>query len=126
MPVPPVALQVAPEPGTPLAFLGTYVATALFFSLTAHLAARYVLGDVPPARALVVGAVLALVAVALVRFPPPVILLAALVVDFLAIRTVYRLAYRTTALVTVVHYTVTLLGGLVITYGLRILSTAPV
>lgn len=125
MPVPPVPLQATPQPGTPLQFLGTFVVTALFFSLTAHLAARYVLGDVPASRALAVGTTLAVVSVALVRFPPVVIILLAFVTDLLAFHLAYRLAYRTAALVTVAHYTVTLLVVFVVTQGLRIISTAP-
>lgn len=116
---------VAPASGGPVAFLGTFVATALFFGVTAHLAARYVLGDAPVARAFLVGTVPAVVSVALIRFPPWVIVPTALVGDFLAIHAVYRLRYRTTALVAVVHYTVTVLAALVLTYALALLETAP-
>jgi len=40
---------------TPVSVLGTIVLFALFLSVTAHLAARNVLGDVDPRRALYVG-----------------------------------------------------------------------
>lgn len=125
MPSTAVVLQATPTPGTPLQYLGTVVVTALFFSLTAHLAARYVLGDVPASRALAVGTSLAVVVVALVRFPPVVIIPLAIATDLLAFHLVYRLTYRTAALVTVAHYTVTVLLTFVVTQGLRILSTAP-
>jgi hypothetical protein len=123
--VAPLPLQSVPESGGPLAFLGTFVLTALFFGLTAHIAARYVLGDVPVRRALVVGVVPAVAVTALIRFPPVVIIPAALLGDFLALRAVYRLRYRTTALVAIVHYTVSVLLAVVVGNTLRILSTAP-
>lgn len=126
MPISSVPLVVGPQAGTPAQFVGTFLLTAVFFSLTAHIAARYVLGDVPPVRALAVGIPLAVVVVALVRLPPLVIILLAFGVDLLAFHLVYRLAYRTATFVAVAHYTVTLLLGLVITYTLQILSTAPV
>ena len=40
---------------TPITVLGTTLLFALFLSVTAHLAARNVLGDVDPRRALYVG-----------------------------------------------------------------------
>lgn len=118
-------LQLTPTSGGPVAFLGTVVATALFFGVTAHIAARYVLGDVPVERALVVGAVPAIAVTALIRFPPAWIIPVALVGDFLAIRAVYRLRYRTTGIVAIVHYTVSVLVALVVRNTLLLAGTAP-
>ena len=119
-------LQATPEPGNLTAIVGTFVLGALFYSLTAHIAARYVLGDVPVTRALVVGPVPVLVSLLLIEFPAAVILAVGLVADFAAIHVVYRLKFRTAALVTVVHYTVTILLIFVLSYAVAFLSTAPV
>jgi len=126
MVAPTAPLQVAPQAGTLPQLVGTFVVSVLFFSLTAHVAARYVLGDVPIRRALLVGLVPALTTTVLIRYPPIVIIALTVVCDFLAIQTVYRLAYRTTALVTGAHFTLTVLTSLVVAYALAIFSTAPV
>lgn len=121
-----LVLQVTPKSGNLVAIVGTFVLGALFYSLTAHLAARYVLGDVPAKRALLVGPVPVLTSIVLINFPTVVILAVGLVADFAVIHAVYRLKYRTAALVTGVHYTVTILLIFVIAYLLALFSTAPV
>ncbi|MFB6106735.1 MAG: hypothetical protein ABEJ70_07155 [Halobacteriaceae archaeon] len=120
------ALVVAPTAGSPIAFAGTFLVTAVFFSLTGHVAARYVLGDVPATRALALGVPLAVVAVALVRRHPLVVLAVAAAVDLGAAHLAYRLRFRTAALVVVVHVTVTVLSSLVLAWVLAVLRTAPV
>jgi hypothetical protein len=119
------SLQVTPTAGSPVALLGTLVLTALFFGVTAHIAARYVLGDVPPGRALIVGVVPAVSVTALIRFPPWIIILVAVVGDFLVVRAAYRLRHRTTALIVVVHFTVSMLLSLVVGGITLLLGTAP-
>ena len=120
-----VVLQATPKPGTIPAIVGTFVLGALFYSLTAHIAARYVLGDVSPKRALVVGPVPVLVSLLLIEFPVILILVVGLVADFAAIHAVYRLKYRTAAFVTVVHYTVSILLIFILAYAIALFSTAP-
>ena len=121
-----VVLQTLdPAAGSPLAYAGTFLLAAAFYATTAHLAARYVLGDVPLVRAAVVGAVLAAVSVALQRFGPLVVIGVTIVVDFVTIRTTYRLAHRTAALVTLVHYTVSVILGITVYNLISLLATAP-
>ncbi|MFC6731379.1 MULTISPECIES: hypothetical protein [unclassified Haladaptatus] len=119
------ALQVVPAEGGPLAVAGTFVLGALFYALTAHIAARYVLGDVPPTRALMVGPVPALVTILLQQYPVAVMLLMGFIADFLAIRFIYRVRLKTGGLIAVVHYTVTVLLALVLANLVALLGTAP-
>ncbi|WP_232686926.1 DUF7473 family protein [Halobacterium zhouii] len=119
-------LQIEPGAGTLTQFLGTLVAGWLLFSFTAHVAATYVLGDVPWKRAFVVGVVPAIVTVALVRYNPLVIIAVGLLADFAAVHVVYHLKYRTAGLVVVMHYVVSLALVLLAANLLALLSTAPV
>ena len=118
-------LQVEPGAGTLTQFAGTLVAGWLLFTFTAHVAATYILGDVPWKRAFVVGVVPAIVTVALVRYNPLVIIAVGLLADFVAVHAVYRVKYRTAALVVVMHYVVSLALVLFAANLLALLSTAP-
>ena len=118
-------LQVGPAAGTLLALVGTFLVTVVFYAATAHIAARYVLGDVPIARALAVGVVPAVVSFLLQQYGPGVSILLAAGADLVAIRTIYRLKYRTAAIVALVHYTVAAILGITIYNLVALLSTAP-
>lgn len=120
------AQPVEPATGTPLAFVGTFLVSWLLFAYSAQVAATFLLGDVPWRRAAVVGLVPAAVNVALVRWTVPLIVAVAVAADFAAIRTVYRLRYRTAALVTAMHAVVAVVLGVGVTYLWRLLGTAPV
>lgn len=122
--VSPVALQVSPAAGGPLEYVGTFLLTAAVYSLTAHIAARNVLGDVPIKRALLVGPVPAGVALLLQQYGAPAFALA-IAVDFVLIRYVYRLKIRTTALVTFIHVVVSILLLVVVLSAYRLVGTAP-
>jgi len=117
--------QIEPATGGPLAYLVTFLLGALFYALTAHIAARYVLGDVPYRRALLVGVVPAAVTTLLSAAPIPVIIVASFLADLVAIRQVYRLRTRLAALIAVVHYTVTILLAFTLRGLVELLSTAP-
>jgi hypothetical protein len=121
--VPP--LQVDPATGGPLALFGTFVLAAVFYSITLHIAARYVLGDAPVGRAFYVGVLLALVAVLLQRRGPAVVIAATVTFDAFLISAIYRLSWKSTALVTVIHYTVSVLVGITIYNLIALISTAP-
>ncbi|MFW5974037.1 MAG: DUF7473 family protein [Natrialbaceae archaeon] len=120
--VAPASAGVVAQAGTsPLAIGGTVGLLALFLSLTAHLAARNVLGDVPAAAALGVGIGPAIVSVAtqLLSIHGGVGVAVALVVDGMAIHLLYGEPRRTSAYITAIHVIVTVilgsvLGGLVI------------
>jgi hypothetical protein len=116
--------QVSPATGSPLAYIGTFLLAAVVYSLTAHIAARNVLGSVPVKRAVVVGPVVAAVVLLLQQYGALAFLLA-LVADFVLIRYVYRLKLRTTALVTFIHVIVSILVLVVVLSAYRLAQTAP-
>ena len=118
-------LQVEPAAGGVLAFVGTFLFGWAFFTFTAQIAATFFLGDVPWRRAVVVGLVPAVVNLALIRYQVALILAIALVADFVAIHMVYRVRYRTTALVTLLHAAASIALSVPLTYLIGLLGTAP-
>jgi len=120
----PLVLQAPPSP---ISVLGTVGLLALFLSITAHLAARNVLGDVSPTKALGVGAAPAAVSVAtpLLSLPGVAGIFAAIVVDGVAIKLVYDQPRRVTLSLLAVHAIVSVLLGTVLFGGLILLSTVP-
>jgi hypothetical protein len=117
--------QIEPVQGGPLAFLGTMLVGWLFFSFTAQIAARYLLGDVPWKRALAVGAVPAVTTVALGRYSVVLIAAVSLAVDAAAIHAVYRVRSRPAGPVAVGHYVASVLLAALVAYLLALFSTAP-
>ena len=117
-------LQTTP---TPIAVLGTVGLLALFLAVTAHLAARNVLGDVAPSKALGVGIGPALVSVGteLLGVPGGGGVLVALGVDVVAIHLLYGQPRRTTAYITAIHAIITVLLGSVLIGGLIVLASLP-
>ena len=116
----PFALQAAPSP---MAVLGTVGLLALFLSITAHLAARNVLGDVAVVKALGVGVGPAVVSTgtALLSLPGVLGVFVAFAVDAVAIQLLYQQSRRTTGLITAIHAVITVIlgtvvGGVVILY----------
>jgi hypothetical protein len=120
-----VVAQVQPAPGTLGQYVATFLGGWLLFAFTAHVAATYVLGDVPWKRAVLVGLAPAVVTIALVRYTPLVIVAVSLAADLAAVHAVYRVKYRTAALVVVMHYVVSLALVLLAANVLAILGTAP-
>lgn len=112
---------------TPLAIAGTAALFALFLSVTAHVAARNVLGDVDPRRALLVGPVPAVVAVGstALNVHPALAIALAIALDAGAIAYAYGRSRRLTAYVTFIHLVVTVLLGTVLFALAILLSTAP-
>jgi hypothetical protein len=111
-----VPLQTGVGSAPPLAVAGTVALFALFLSLTAHLAARNVLGDVPVRNAFLVGPIPAAIAVvaAALELPSLPAVGVALVVDAVLVRYVYDLDRRLTAGVTLVHAVVSVILGSVL------------
>lgn len=110
-------LQASPDPtgGGVLAVVVTFLVAWAFYAVTLHLAATFFIGDVPSQRAASAGAAPAVVSILLSRwglegvaFVSPslgvaVVLLATLVADAIAISSVYRVSWRPTAVVTLLH-----------------------
>jgi hypothetical protein len=122
-----LALQTDVGAASPLAVAGTTALFALFLSLTAHLAARNVLGDVPVRNAFLVGplpAAIAVVAAALELPSLPAVALA-VVVDALLVRTVYGLDRRLTAGVTLIHAVVSVILGSILFSLYALVLSAP-
>jgi hypothetical protein len=118
-----VPLQSGVGGASPLAVAGTVALFALFLSLTAHLAARNVLGDVPIRNAFLVGplpAAIAVVAAAL-ELPSLPAVGVALVVDAALVGYVYDLDRRLTAGVTLIHAVVSVILGSVL-FSLYVLA----
>ena len=120
----PLALQASPSP---TAVLGTVGLLALFLSLTAHLAARNVLGDVAAVKALGVGVGPAVISTVttLLSLPSAIGVGLALAVDAGAIHLLYRQPRRTTALITAIHAIVTVILGAVVGGAAILYLSAP-
>ena len=106
---------------------GTFLSLALFLSVTAHVAARNVLGGVRPRLALTVGPGPAAVAVtgAALSISAAATVPLAVLVDALLVRRAYELERRLTVYVTAIHAVVSVLFGAVVVAGFLILRTAP-
>jgi hypothetical protein len=119
-----VVLQTSAGP-VPVA--GTFLSLALFLSVTAHVAARNVLGDVRARLALTVGPGPAAVAVtgAALSVTPALTVPLAVVVDALLVRRAYALERRLVAYVTAIHAVVSVILGAVVVAGFLLLRTAP-
>lgn len=117
-------LQTSPSP---IAAVGTVGLLALFLAVTAHLAARNVLGDVSPIKALGVGMGPALVSMitALLSIPGGIGVLVALAVDGLAIHLFYEQPRRTSVYITVIHAIVSVILGTVVIGGLILVASLP-
>jgi hypothetical protein len=108
-------LQTDITGGGLFALVVTVVLTSLFYAVTLHLAATFFIGDVPSQRAAYVGPVPAVVSILLGRYGVEsigfvslglgivVVLLATLVADAIAISVSYRISWRPTAILTVLH-----------------------
>lgn len=123
LPVFPV-LQAAPSP---LAIGGTVGLLALFFALTAHLAARNVLGDVEPVTALGVGIVPAIISVGtqLLSVPGGIGVAIALLADGVVIHSLYGQPRRTSIYITAIHVVITVILGVVLIGSLILFMSVP-
>jgi len=120
-------LQTGVGSASVLAVAGTAALFALFLSLTAHLAARNVLGDVPIRNAFLVGPVPAAIAVVAGALDLPSIpaVVVALLLDAALVRYVYDLDRRLTAAVTGIHAVVSIILGSIIFSLYVLVQSAP-
>jgi hypothetical protein len=120
-------LQTGAGPAPILAVAGTAALLALFLSLTAHIAARNVLGDVPKKNAFLVGPVPAAIAViaGALELPSIPAVLVALGLDAVLVRYVYGLDRRLTVAVTAIHAVVSVILGSVLFSLYVLVRSAP-
>ncbi|GAB3320982.1 hypothetical protein EI982_13795 [Haloplanus rallus] len=120
-------LQTGVGSAPPLAVAGTVALFALFLSVTAHIAARNVLGDVPIKNAFLIGPVPAAVAVvaAALELPSIPAVLVALGLDAVLVHYVYDLDRRLTAGVTAIHAVVSVILGSVVFSLYVLVRSAP-
>jgi len=121
-----VVLQSVPS-GNPTTIAVTLALSATFFTVTAHIAARNVLGDVRAAKALVVGAAFAAIGFvfAALQWPIPVGIALALAADFSVFRTLYRQSNRVAAYITLIHVVVSIILGVIVFGLLALIQSAP-
>jgi energy-converting hydrogenase Eha subunit E len=119
---PPLQLQSAV-----VGVVGTFLLFSLFLSLTAFIAARNVLGDVPWRRYLLVGPPVAAIAFLGTAFDlnPVLVALAALLVDAGLLVRLHDVRPRLQAAVVFIHVIVTVLLGVVLGGLVLLLGTAP-
>lgn len=111
---------------TPVQIVGGFLLLAVLSTFVANTAAYFVIGDAAELRrAVVPGVAMATAMFTAVVLPPFAVIVIALVADFLAVRAAYGLPLRGVAMVTAVHYTLTLVLALFVNYSLAIYQTAP-
>ena len=112
---------------TPITVLGTTLLFALFLSVTAHLAARIVLGDVDPRRALYVGPLPAVIGVVggAYAVSEALLLPTALLVDGAMFACSYDQPRRIVVGMTLIHAVITALLVIVLFGVSLLLSTMP-
>jgi hypothetical protein len=113
------------------AALGTYLVFAAFLTLTTHIAARNVMGDVRFDRAIYVGPVTAAVSFLFLAvlgprwFVPLLAVPVAVVVDLTMIQRSYEIDRRLGAYVTFIHFVVSVLLATVIGSSVILLTQSP-
>ena len=125
-PATPLPLQTDPGTGV-LPVAGTFATLALLLSVTTHVAARNVLGDVPVRNAFAVGPVPAAIAVVFtaLSWPSGLAVVVAVAADALLIGRLYDAGRRLALLVTLIHAVVSVLVGTALVAGFFLLRSAP-
>jgi hypothetical protein len=128
----PLSLELSPASvpilqASPLAVAGTVGSLIVLLTVTAHIAARNVLEDVPAQNALGVGPVVAPFATLPEAFgvPPALAIGLAIVADFLAITYLYGRGWRLSAYLTLIHVVVSVLLGTLLVSAFLLLTSAP-
>jgi hypothetical protein len=121
-------LQSTPAGAPITAVAGTFALFALFLSLTAHIAARNVLGEVELRNAFAIGPALATIAIVFTTFGwnSFVALALALGLDFVLVRYLYDQSTRLSAYIVLIHFVVTIILGTILFGLLAILTSAPI
>jgi hypothetical protein len=121
-----VVLQSVPS-GNPVSIAATLGLSALFFTATAHIAARNVLGDVELTKAFAIGPVFAAIGFVFAEFQWPVAIgvALALVADVTVFRYLYDQTGRLAAYITLIHVVVSIILGVIVFGLLAIIRSAP-
>ena len=107
--------------------LGGFLLIAVLSTLLANTAAYFLLGDEAELRqAVPPGVAMALVGLTAAVLPTAAVIALALVVDYAMVFLAYGLDRRGTAIVTALHYSLTILAALGINSVLALFQTAPV
>lgn len=117
-----ISLQIDVLGSGLFALLLTLALAWLFYAITLHLAALYVIGEVPHQRAAAAAFVPAVVSILLQRYSPAVVIPVTLVSDSVAIYFAYRLQRRATVILTLAHFTIATLIGIALYNVITLLS----
>lgn len=90
--------------GGPLALVVTLLLAVLFYAVTLHLAATFLIGDVPTQYAARAAVVPAVVSFFLQQWGPAVTIAATLFSDFVAVTWSYDLRWRGAVVLTLLHF----------------------
>ena len=121
-----VVLQSVPA-GSASQVAGTLALLALFFTVTAHLAARNVIGDVEVKKAFVIGPIFAAIGFVFPTFQLPIWVgvVLALAADFAVFKLLYGQETRLAAYITLIHVVVSIILGVVLFGLLALAGSAP-
>ncbi len=119
------AENAEPASGGILALVGTIVVATIFYGITLHIAARYVLERVSIKRAFTVAPALGIASVLLQQWGPLVVLPLTLGIAYTGIVFVYDLSYKLAGLVTLVYYTLVVIFAFTVYNVITLLGTAP-
>lgn len=112
---------------SPAGIVGGFLLIAALSTLLANTAAYFVLGDEAELRqAVPPGVAMATVGLTAAVLPTAAVIALALVVDFVMVRLAYGLDRRGTAMITAMHYTLTILAAYGINSVLAVFQTAPI
>ncbi|QLG60815.1 DUF7473 family protein [Halorarum salinum] len=128
LPVAPVFPQPSPTPlqTSPGRIVAGFLLIALLSTFIANTAAYFVMGDAAElGRAVLPGAAMAAVGLMAAVLPVPAVVVLALVVDYAAVSVAYGLNRRGTAMVTAMHYTLTVVVAVFASYSLALYQDAP-
>jgi hypothetical protein len=122
-----IGVPIQTPVASPASVLATVALSALFISLTAFVAARNVLGDVNPVKALGIGPGPAVLSTLPETFGinPFLALGAAILVDAAGFYLLYDRTPRLVAYMTLIHAVVTIIAGAILFGLLALISSAP-
>lgn len=118
----PIPIQADVTGGGLFAYIVTFLIAWVFYAVTLHLAALYVIGDTPHQRATLVALVPALVSLLLQQYGPLVVIPVSFLSDAVAIYFVYQLYTRLTFVLTLAHYVIAAIIGFALYNIITLLS----